>query len=121
VLQHPETLSNPALYAERPRICDLGYLREVYTKADESLGYRCPSEIVSDYVRKGGDEAATNGRKCLCNTLLATVGLGQQSSTHAEPPLITAGHDVSNLARFLPKDGHGYSAADVIRTTLASA
>jgi NAD(P)H-dependent flavin oxidoreductase YrpB (nitropropane dioxygenase family) len=119
VLQHPDTLSNPVRYAERPRICDLGYLRETYVRPDGSLGYRCPSESVVDYVRKGGNAADTVGRKCLCNTLLATIGLGQHSASHDEPPLITAGHDVAHLPRFFTKDRPSYTAADVIRTVLA--
>ena len=73
----PGTLSESACYAARERICDLGYLRQLYCKADGSIGYRCPAEPVDDYVRKGGNAADTTGRKCLCNALAATVGLGQ--------------------------------------------
>lgn len=119
VLDHPDTLSNPELYAARPRICDLGYLRESFVKPDGSVGYRCPSENVDDYVRKGGKAEDTVGRKCLCNTLLATVGLGQHSPTHSEPPLITAGHDVAHITRYFTGDSLDYRAADVIRTLLA--
>jgi nitronate monooxygenase len=119
VLQHPKTLSDPTLAAERTRICDLGYLREVYIKADGTPGYRCAGEPIEDYVRKGGNGANTIGRKCLCNGLLATVGLGQRHADHAELPLITAGHDVTNLARFMT-DGHDlYRASDVIGAVLA--
>jgi len=46
----------------RVRICDLGYLRHLYRKADGTVGYRCPSEPVADYLRKGGQEADTSGR-----------------------------------------------------------
>ena len=118
VLDHPETLSNPLLYAERPRICDLGYLREAYTKTDGTLGYRCAGEPVDDYVRKGGAEADTIGRKCLCNGLLATIGLGQRTAHQAEPALITAGHDVAGLGRFFTDNHDHYSAADVIHALL---
>lgn len=118
VLQHPESLSKPDLYAERPRVCDLGYLREPFTKPDGALGYRCAGEPVADYVRKGGAEADTIGRKCLCNGLLATIGLGQRSATHVELPLITAGHDIAHLNRFFGKTGDAYNAADVIHSVL---
>ena len=121
VLDHPETLSNPLLYAQRPRICDLGYLREAYTKPDGTLGYRCAGEPVGDYVRKGGAEADTAGRKCLCNGLLATIGLGQHAAHQAEPALITAGHDVAGLGRFFTNNRDHYSAADVIRSVFAQA
>ncbi len=121
VLQHPETLSDATLAAERTRICDLGYLREVYIKADGKPGFRCAGEPVDDYVRKGGDVANTIGRKCLCNGLLSTVGLGQRHAGHSEIPLITAGHDVANLTRFMPEGSDLYRAADVIGSVLAEA
>ena len=121
VLNHPKTLSNATLYTQRPRICDLGYLREAYTKPDGTLGYRCAGEPVDDYVRKGGADADTVGRKCLCNGLLATIGLGQHAAHHAEPALITAGHDVAGLGRFFTDNRDDYSAADVIRSILAPA
>jgi nitronate monooxygenase len=119
LLQHPATLANPVHYEARPRLCDLGYLREPYTRPDGSLGYRCAGEPVADYVRKGGAEADTVGRKCLCNGLLATVGLGQRTLTSAELPLVTAGQDVAHLGRYLKDDAGCYHAADVITAVLA--
>lgn len=119
ILQHPASLSSPARYAERPRMCDLGYLREAYVRSDGSTGYRCAAEPVEDFVRKGGSEADTAGRKCLCNGLLATIGLGQRNSTQSEPPLITAGHDINFITNYLPAEEPVYTAADVIRHTLA--
>lgn len=120
ILQHQATLSNPVVYAERPRICDLGYLREAFLKPDGSLGYRCPSEPVDDYVRKGGEIIDTVDRKCLCNGLLSTISLGQNTPSYSEPPLITAGQDLINLARFLTPNRNYYTAADVIETALES-
>ena len=61
----------------RCRVCDLGYLRHPYRKEDGTLGYRCPAEPVANYIRKGGQEQDAQGRKCVCNGLLATIGLGQ--------------------------------------------
>ena len=40
----PGTLSDPAVMAARPRICDLGYLREAYRDDDGAIGFRCPSD-----------------------------------------------------------------------------
>lgn len=114
------TLYEPGVYAARERICDLGYLRQAFTKADGTLGYRCAGEPVEAYVRKGGDLADTPGRKCLCNGLLATVGLGQRHGTSQEPALITAGNDVTSLARYLPSGRESYHAADVMAAILAS-
>jgi len=120
VLQLPGSLSTAEEYAARPRICDLGYLRHVYQKEDGTAGYRCPSEPIDDYLKKGGDIADTVGRKCICNGLMATVGLGQKRPDgSAEPPILTAGNEVSNVARFLKPGADSYTAADVINALLA--
>jgi nitronate monooxygenase len=120
VLQKDETLSDRGLYEERTRICDLGYLRHAYRKADGTLGWRCPSEPVDDYLRKGGEEKETQGRKCVCNALMANIGLGQvQRNGETELPLITSGDDVAAVARFLKPGARSYSAADVIDYLLA--
>jgi nitronate monooxygenase len=113
------TISEPDVYENRNRICDLGYLRHPYQREDGTLGYRCAAEPVDDYVSKGGAASEAAGRKCLCNGLLATVGLGQtRAADQSELPLITAGRDVAHLGRFLQEDELSYSAADVIRSVL---
>ncbi len=114
VAEISETLSEPGVYAARERICDLGHLRQLYRKSDGTVGYRCPGEPVEDYLRKGGKIGDTVGRKCLCNGLLATVGLGQWRANGPEPALVTAGNEVAHLARFCRADGDPYTAADVI-------
>src|SRR5665647_1706898 len=73
----PQTLSDAEMYAARPRLCDLSYLRIPFEREPGTVGYRCPAEPVHTYVRKGGDRADTIGRKCVCNGLAAAVGLGQ--------------------------------------------
>jgi len=108
------TLSEADVYEERERRCDLGYLRELYRRADGTLGYRCPAEAVEDYVRKGGRVEDTRGRKCVCNGLVATVGLGQWRTHRPEPALVTAGDDLAGLVRFMPDGSDSYSASDVI-------
>ncbi|MCC6662061.1 MAG: nitronate monooxygenase [Phycisphaerales bacterium] len=114
LVQLEGTLSEPAIYAERRRICDLGYLRQAYRSDDGTVGWRCPSEPVEDYVEKGGLEADTGGRKCLCNGLMANIGLGQVHAGAKELPLVTSGDDVATVARFLPPGAASYTAADVI-------
>ncbi len=114
VVELPGTLADGACYAARERVCNLGYLRRLYRKADGSIGYRCAAEPVEDYGRKGGDPADTAGRKCLCNGLAATVGFGQSRRGVREPALVTAGDEVSDLARLVPPEREHYSAADVI-------
>ncbi len=114
VVQLEGTLSEDAVYESRTRRCDLGYLRENYRRDDGTLGYRCPGEPVEDYVRKGGKVEDTHGRKCVCNGLLATVGLGQRRETGSEPAIVTAGLSLPEIGRFLEEGRDGYSAADVV-------
>ena len=119
VVQLEGTISQAADYERRNRICDLGYLRHLYRRPDGTVGYRCPSEPVEDYVSKGGAIEDTVGRKCVCNGLPATVGLGQvRSEPEFELPLLTAGNDVSDIAQFLAPGRMSYRAADVIRVLL---
>ena len=113
------TVVDQEVLAGRVRRCDQGYLREGYVKEDGTLGWRCPSEPTEAYVGKGADGEATQGRVCLCNGLLAGIGLGQ---VHAdgieEPPLLTAGDALSDIPRFIPQGQSTYSAADVVRTIM---
>ena len=108
------TLSDPAIYASRERICDLGYLRQPYRKDDGTVGYRCPGEPVEDFKRKGGCEEDALGRKCLCNGLSATVGFGQTNDGVSEPAIVTAGNDLSELRRLSDRFGERYSAGDLL-------
>jgi NAD(P)H-dependent flavin oxidoreductase YrpB (nitropropane dioxygenase family) len=111
------TLSEKKVYDERQRICDLGYLRHTYKKSDGSIGQRCPAEPVKDYLAKGGLEADTIGRKCLCNALMSDIGLGQIQKWGLEQSLLTAGDDLNYLGRFL---NHKciYKAQDVLNDLL---
>lgn len=120
VVQMKGTLSEDDLYKARKRICDLGYLRHLYRKPDGTLGYRCPSEPVEDFVKKGGDIKETVGRKCICNCLPANVGLGQiRPGNKEELALVTSGNDINQVARFLKPGRDSYSAKDVIEYLLA--
>jgi nitronate monooxygenase len=122
VVQMEGTLSHADQYAARTRICDLGYLRHLYRKPDGTPGYRCPAEPVDDFVKKGGTVADAQGRKCLCNGLVANVGLAQvRSEQEQELALMTAGDDVANVARFLKPGCDSYTAADVMERLLDTA
>ena len=114
VLQMEGTLSDAKAYEDRDRICDLGYLRHAYKKSDGSLGWRCPSEPIKDYLRKGGNVEDTVGRKCVCNGLTVSIGLGQTRRGVSEKRLVTSGDDVANVARFAKPGKNSYTAADVI-------
>jgi len=118
VVQLEGTMSSEAEYLARTRICDLGYLREPYRKDDGATGYRCASEPVAQYVAKGGGEENAQGRKCLCNALMADVGIPQTRGGIAEKTLVTSGDDVADIARFLRPGETSYSAADVVARLL---
>ncbi|MCC7441019.1 MAG: nitronate monooxygenase [Bdellovibrionales bacterium] len=121
VLPLEGTLSQPEVYGLRERRCDLGYLRQVVAAPDGGVIYRCPAEPVADYVRKGGKVEDTAGRKCLCNALMANIGLGQQrEDSFLEPALLTAGDDLRALARFVPEGRDSYRASDVIAMILGA-
>lgn len=113
VAQVDGTLSEADVYARRERRCDLGYLREFYRRADGTIGYRCPGEPVADYVKKEGAIEEAVGRKCLCNGLLATVGLGQLRAAGPEPAIVTAGSSLP-AARELLGARRSFSARDVV-------
>jgi nitronate monooxygenase len=121
VLQLDDSLSNTAVYNARKRICDLGYLRQAYRCPDGTVGWRCPGEPTAAYLHKGGDLPDTVGRKCLCNALLANVGLGQvRSDGGPEAPLVTCGDEAKEISRFASaENAAGYSASDVIEHLLS--
>jgi nitronate monooxygenase len=116
-----DTLSEAGVYDRRTRICDLGYLRQLYRKEDGRIGYRCAAEPEEDYVGKGGRPEETLGRKCLCNGLLSTVGLGQLRSEGSEPAIVTAGDTVEQVAQMIAPGQDSYGATDVVERLLASA
>ena len=71
-------------------------------------------------MRKGGTVDDTVGSRCLCNGLVATVGLGQRrAGGYVEPPLVTLGQDLTFLPR-LTRQSDDYTAADVIRYLLTA-
>ncbi len=107
------TLSDPEVYESRPRLCDLGYLRQPFQRPGGGIGYRCPAEPVEVYVRKGGTAEGAEGAKCLCNALTTNVGLGQhRRDGYAEEPLVTLGADLVGARRLDSEHWlHGGSAA----------
>jgi nitronate monooxygenase len=121
IAQLPETLSESRVYEHRERVCDLGVLRETYMKEDGSVGFRCSAEPVDLYAAKGGDVSRTVGAACLCNSLGASIGLGQRRAGGiVEPPLITLGDDLDSIRSMLSNDKTGYSAQHVVEKLLES-
>jgi nitronate monooxygenase len=122
VVEIEETIGDKVTAEQRTRICDLGYLREPYRRDNGKIGYRCPSEPVAAYVAKGGKIEDTVGRRCLCNGLVSSMGLGQKRRNgDVELPLVTAGDDLKYILRFIPKGANSYSALDVLKSLLGQA
>lgn len=115
VLTLPDTLSTQAIFEQRERVCDLGYLRSAYQTQDGKIGWRCPGERQVDYVQKGGDYSDSACRKCLCNGLLATIGLPQVRGDYSEPPLVTAGQDMDLIKHYISYKKSSYSATEVVQ------
>ncbi len=115
------TISDESVYLDRPRICDLGYLREAYRTPDGEIDFRCSSEPLSIYVSKGGSEKDTVGRRCICNALIATAGAPQTRAKGriVEAGIVTSGDDLTGIARFLRPGSTSYTADDVIRVLLS--
>jgi nitronate monooxygenase len=121
VAQLEGTLSEQEIYAARPRICDLGYLREAYRTPAGTIDYRCSAEPVTTYVSKGGTVENTVARKCLCNALMANIGHPQvRNRKHLEQGMVTSGNDLTGIDRFLAPGAATYSAADVVRNLMQS-
>ncbi len=119
VVRLEETLSEEDIYLARPRVCDLGYLRETCRLPDGTIGYRCSAEPLTVYVSKGGKPEDTTGKRCLCNALLSTIGLPQiRNGQRTEVGVVTSGNDLATLHRFLPPGRLTYDAADVVAELL---
>lgn len=117
VVQLPNTLSDPSVFAARERTCDVCELRVAYEKPDGSIGFRCPSEPVDDYLKKGGKLKDAVDARCICNGLLAAAGLGGPD----ELPIFTLGDDVSFLLHLMPDEDGSYTAAQAIEYLLQTA
>lgn len=124
IVQIDGSVSEPDVYEQRTRVCDLALLRSPYRKADGTIGFRCPAEPVNSYQAHGGRVGNITGRVCVCNGLLGTVGLGQvRPDRRVEPPLVTSGSDLSVVRRFLETQGgpdRVYAARDVLAYLLGA-
>ncbi len=115
VMRMFDTIADKNLFENRKKICNLGYLRNLYKKEDGSVGYRCPAESKEEFEKKGGvTNENTEGKRCLCNALLATVGMPSiYKDGTIEKALITMGTKVDALKDLL-KQKTDFSASDVI-------
>jgi len=87
----PGTLSDPRVYAARPRACNRMHLaRSVFQEQSDGTvkeAYICPAMPEKRFLSLGGNPADLEGRVCLCNALLSTAGF----YSDVEPPIVTLG------------------------------
>ncbi len=111
-----ETLSEKVEMVKRIRVCNIGLLRQLYKTPEGKIGYRCPAENEEAFARKGGDRSLSSEARCLCNALMANVGLGMKyAGGYLEKPLLTVASQLESLRRLIRKAGFDYTAADVVR------
>ena len=109
------TMSEPEVYAARERICDLGYLRQPAETPEGKVVYRCASEPVHMFERKGGDVQQTDGRKCLCNALFANIGMPQRrKGGYVEEPAVTLGSDLAGAHGLQAEHPDGWTGAQAV-------
>jgi nitronate monooxygenase len=112
VVEMENTISDRYVYESRERVCDKGALVVLYRRPDGSIGYRCQSEPVEAYLRKGGKLEDTVGRGCICNGLIVKAGM--QLKGENEPAVITLGDDTSFLSHLIQNEDDSYSATDAL-------
>jgi NAD(P)H-dependent flavin oxidoreductase YrpB (nitropropane dioxygenase family) len=113
VVEMEGTLGIKKEMRQRRRICDLGYLRELYATDENQVRHRCPAEAPENYVAKGGSREATENRGCLCNALFANIGLPQRQPWGVEGKILTAGDDIIHL-KLGSEEDPTYTVEDVI-------
>lgn len=123
VVQLEGTLSEQQVFDARRRVCDIGLLQQVgLSRPDEAgeriLFQRCAAAPIEGYIDKRGLVRNTEDRRCLCNGLLACVGLGQVRGHHsepdAEPAIVTLGGNLDGVRRLSRQGQTHYWAKDVV-------
>lgn len=124
VVQLPGTLSDENVYQTRTKRCDLGFLQQRGLEKPDSEGMRrlfqrCPAEPLEDFVNKRGLAFNAADKRCLCNGLLAGVGLGQiHPKDGEEPAIVTLGNDLSGVRRLSRNGQTTYWASEVVEDML---
>lgn len=130
VVQLTDTLADEEIFAQRRRVCDIGLLQQVGLSVasecgERTLFQRCAAGPVDGYLSKRGLARNTEERRCLCNGLLACVGLGQikeHNGKHSdEPAIITLGDQLDGIRRLSRNGQAHYWARDVVTDILGPA
>lgn len=129
VVQIEGTLAESEVYNERRRVCDLGFLQQrglsaADTEGNRRLFQRCVAAPVEEFIRKRGLPRNTEERRCLCNGLLATIGLGQiirqNGELVEEPAIVTLGNHLDGIRRLSRNGQTRYWAKDAVADILGS-
>ncbi len=115
VMHVGESISEQTVFDERKKICNMGYLQHLYKREDGSVGYRCAAEAPGAFKAKGGElSEATARKKCLCNSLFATIGYPTvYEDGYVERALITIGSSLESI-RSIITEYKDFSAKDVL-------
>ena len=115
VPQLPGTMSDKNVYNSRPRICDLGALRQPFVNAQGKIIWRCPAERIAIYTHKGGLLEDAVEKRCLCNNLLAAIRLANPG----ELPIFTLGSELGFLTEIMDNEDDHYSATEAVNYLLS--
>lgn len=127
VAQLAGTLSEDKVYEERQRVCDIGLLQQYGLSLPSADGIRrifqrCQAAPVDDFVGKRGLPRNTEGKRCLCNGLLAGAGFSQIRNQNGreddEPSIVTLGNDLDGVRQLSSQGQIAYWAGDVVRNIL---
>ena len=110
-----ETISDHVEFESRVKLCDLGYLRTVVERPNNRIVYRCSGEPGKTFAFKGGADSVTVGKKCLCNALMANIGMAQVRATgYQEAALVTLGSDLTGEEALLAMYPDGWSTVQAM-------
>lgn len=127
VAQLDGTLADDVVFSLRRRVCDIGLLQQrgLSKPAEDGtrrLFQRCPAAPVDDFASKRGLALNAGDRRCLCNGLLACVGLGQTGIQNGEemeePAIVTLGNHLDGIRRLSRNGQSPYWARDVVADIL---
>ena len=130
VVQLDDTLAKPEVYNARRRVCDIGLLQQrglgkPAADGTRRIFQRCPAAPIDDFISKRGLPVNTGNRRCLCNGLLACVGLGQAGLQNGEqteePAIVTLGNGLDGVRRLSRNGQSPYWARDVLIDILGQA
>ncbi len=123
VVQLMDTLASDEVYSHRSRICDIGLLQQRGLTAPDANGnrklfQRCSAAPIEDFVNKRGLRHNAESKRCLCNGLMSTVGLGQVLINGEEPPIITLGNHLDGIRRLSHQGQNTYWVKDIVQDIL---